>query len=55
MREGLFPSLKTSAEKNLEYRGAACLTKTSFSSPIAKIVALRLSTSQEHSYTSLAN
>ena len=34
---------------------AACLTKKSFSSPIGKIIALKLSTSQEHSYTSLAN
>ena len=31
------------------------LQKKGFSSPIAKIIALKLSTSQEHSYTSLAN
>ena len=53
--ERLFPSFETSAQTNQNTQRAACLTKKSFSSPIGKIIALKLSTSQEHSYTSLAN
>ena len=55
MRERLFPFLETSAQKNKKNQGAACLTKTSCSSPIAEIIVLQLLTSQEHSYTSLGN
>ena len=39
--------------EKLKKKGAACLTKTSCSSPIAEIIVLQLLTSQKHSYTSL--